>query len=107
MHELAFVIAGFVVGTIVGLTGVGGGSLMTPILIFVFGINNRRSERIQLGLLGVYLTGKTVHDAADPAVNLVVQLAKQGLHAGDIRVFERIIICQSDEFLLGFVQFAQ
>jgi len=38
MHELAFVIAGFVVGTIVGLTGVGGGSLMTPILIFVFGI---------------------------------------------------------------------
>lgn len=38
MHELAFVLAGFVVGAIVGLTGVGGGSLMTPILIFVFGI---------------------------------------------------------------------
>lgn len=38
MHELAFVFAGFVVGTIVGLTGVGGGSLMTPILIFGFGI---------------------------------------------------------------------
>jgi uncharacterized membrane protein YfcA len=38
MQELAFVFAGFVVGTIVGLTGVGGGSLMTPILIFGFGI---------------------------------------------------------------------
>ena len=38
MHELAFVLAGFVVGTIVGLTGVGGGSLMTPILIFFFGV---------------------------------------------------------------------
>ena len=38
MHELAFVLAGFVVGTVVGLTGVGGGSLMTPILIFGFGI---------------------------------------------------------------------
>ena len=38
MHELAFVLAGFFVGTIVGLTGVGGGSLMTPILIFFFGI---------------------------------------------------------------------
>ena len=38
MHELAFVFAGFFVGTIVGLTGVGGGSLMTPILIFFFGI---------------------------------------------------------------------
>ena len=38
MHELAFVFAGFFVGTIVGLTGVGGGSLMTPILIFLFGV---------------------------------------------------------------------
>jgi hypothetical protein len=38
MHELAFVIAGFAVGLVVGLTGVGGGSLMTPILIFFFGV---------------------------------------------------------------------
>lgn len=38
MHEFAFVFAGFAVGLVVGLTGVGGGSLMTPLLIFVFGI---------------------------------------------------------------------
>ncbi len=38
MHEVAFVFAGFFVGVIVGLTGVGGGSLMTPILIFGFGV---------------------------------------------------------------------
>jgi len=38
MHDLAFVFAGFIVGLIVGLTGVGGGSLMTPILIFGFGV---------------------------------------------------------------------
>ena len=38
MHDLAFVFAGFAVGLIVGLTGVGGGSLMTPILIFFFGV---------------------------------------------------------------------
>jgi uncharacterized membrane protein YfcA len=38
MHEIAFIFAGFVVGTVVGLTGVGGGSLMTPILIFAFGV---------------------------------------------------------------------
>lgn len=38
MHELAFVVAGFSVGMVVGLTGVGGGSLMTPILIFFFQI---------------------------------------------------------------------
>lgn len=38
MLDLAYVFAGFFVGTIVGLTGVGGGSLMTPILIFFFGV---------------------------------------------------------------------
>lgn len=38
MHDLAFVFAGFAVGFIVGLTGVGGGSLMTPVLIFFFGV---------------------------------------------------------------------
>src|SRR5215211_1346215 len=32
------VLSGFVVGLLVGLTGVGGGSLMTPLLILVFGI---------------------------------------------------------------------
>lgn len=38
MDTLAYVLAGFGVGTLVGLTGVGGGSLMTPLLIFLFGI---------------------------------------------------------------------
>ena len=38
MPDIAIVIAGFAVGLIVGLTGVGGGSLMTPILIFFFGV---------------------------------------------------------------------
>jgi uncharacterized membrane protein YfcA len=38
MHDVGFIFAGFFVGLIVGLTGVGGGSLMTPILIFFFGI---------------------------------------------------------------------
>lgn len=35
---IGFVVAGLVVGFIVGMTGVGGGSLMTPILLW-FGIN--------------------------------------------------------------------
>lgn len=38
MHDVAFVFAGFLVGLVVGLTGVGGGSLMTPLLIFGFGV---------------------------------------------------------------------
>ena len=34
-----FSISGFVVGALVGMTGVGGGSLMTPLLILLFGIH--------------------------------------------------------------------
>jgi uncharacterized protein len=34
-----FVVSGFCVGLLVGMTGVGGGSLMTPILIMLFGIH--------------------------------------------------------------------
>ena len=36
--EFGYILAGFVVGFLVGLTGVGGGSLMTPILLLLFHI---------------------------------------------------------------------
>lgn len=36
--EWGFLLAGLFVGIMVGMTGIGGGSLMTPILIFGFGI---------------------------------------------------------------------
>jgi len=41
MHSvnLLYSISGFVVGFLVGMTGVGGGSLMTPILILLFGVH--------------------------------------------------------------------
>jgi hypothetical protein len=34
-----FVLAGLAIGVLVGMTGMGGGSLMTPILVFIFGFN--------------------------------------------------------------------
>ena len=34
-----FALSGFCVGALVGMTGVGGGSLMTPILTLLFGIH--------------------------------------------------------------------
>ena len=37
-HLLPLVAAGFAVGLLVGLTGVGGGALMTPLLISSFGV---------------------------------------------------------------------
>ncbi|HEY8024248.1 MAG TPA: sulfite exporter TauE/SafE family protein [Burkholderiaceae bacterium] len=37
--SIAYVLTGFFVGVLVGLTGVGGGSLMTPLLALLFGIS--------------------------------------------------------------------
>ncbi len=39
MIDPAQALSGFAVGAVVGLTGVGGGSLMTPLLVLLFGIN--------------------------------------------------------------------
>ncbi|MEZ5218864.1 MAG: sulfite exporter TauE/SafE family protein [Ilumatobacteraceae bacterium] len=39
MHELFLSMTGIGVGFMVGLTGIGGGALMTPILVLVFGID--------------------------------------------------------------------
>lgn len=36
--DFHFTIAGFFVGILIGATGVGGGSLMTPILVMIFGV---------------------------------------------------------------------
>jgi uncharacterized membrane protein YfcA len=34
-----FTLAGLLIGTLVGMTGMGGGSLMTPVLVILFGVN--------------------------------------------------------------------
>src|SRR6476646_1086184 len=39
MIDPLYSLSGFVVGMLVGMTGVGGGALMTPLLILLFGVN--------------------------------------------------------------------
>jgi uncharacterized membrane protein YfcA len=41
LHQINWMysVSGFVVGVLVGLTGVGGGSLMTPLLVLMFGVS--------------------------------------------------------------------
>jgi uncharacterized membrane protein YfcA len=54
--------AGFAVGLLVGLTGVGGGSLMTPILILLFGIHPATAVGTDLLYAAVTKTaGSAVH----------------------------------------------
>jgi uncharacterized protein len=37
--KIPYVVSGFAVGFVVGMTGVGGGSLMTPLLVLLFGVH--------------------------------------------------------------------
>lgn len=37
LHLLLYAITGFLIGSLIGLTGIGGGSLLTPLLVTVFG----------------------------------------------------------------------
>jgi hypothetical protein len=70
MHILAainplYAISGLLVGALVGLTGVGGGSLMTPLLVLVFGIHP--STAVGTDLLYAAATksvGTAVHGAS-------------------------------------------
>jgi uncharacterized membrane protein YfcA len=68
MLDFGFVFAGFVVGLIVGLTGVGGGSLMTPILIFFFGIKPYLAVGTDLLFAAVTKAGGTRSPAATGAL---------------------------------------
>jgi hypothetical protein len=55
-----FALSGFVVGLLVGLTGVGGGALMTPLLILLFGIHPASAVGTDLLYAAVTKTGGTV-----------------------------------------------
>ena len=53
-------LSGFVVGAIVGLTGMGGGSLMTPLLILIFGVHPLTAVGTDLLYAAVTKTAGTV-----------------------------------------------
>jgi uncharacterized membrane protein YfcA len=60
----AYVVAGLLVGVLVGLTGVGGGSLMTPLLILVFGMHPSTAVGTDLVFAsGTKLVGTAMHQA--------------------------------------------
>jgi uncharacterized protein len=65
MIDLAQALSGFAVGVLVGLTGVGGGSLMTPILVLFFNIHPATAVGTDLLHAAITKTGGTyVHAKA-------------------------------------------
>src|SRR6476620_1747321 len=55
-----YVLSGLGVGFIVGLTGVGGGSLMTPILVLLFGVHATTAVGTDLLYAAITKTGGTL-----------------------------------------------
>lgn len=58
--DLMYPVAGFAVGAIVGLTGVGGGSLMTPLLVLLFGVSPAVAVGTDLLYASITKAGGTV-----------------------------------------------
>lgn len=67
MADWLYTLSGFAVGAIVGLTGVGGGSLMTPLLVLLFGVSPATAVGTDLLYAavtkagGTYVHGKKGH----------------------------------------------
>ncbi len=57
MIDPLYAFSGFVVGMLVGMTGVGGGSLMTPVLILLFGVHPATAVGTDLLYAAVTKTG--------------------------------------------------
>lgn len=89
MHEFAFIFAGFAVGLVVGMTGVGGGSLMTPLLIFVFGVKPHLAIGTDLLFAAFTKMGGTIHLARARVVDwrIVGQTALGSIPAALITLY--------------------
>jgi len=89
MHDVAFVFAGFFVGLVVGLTGVGGGSLMTPILIFFFGVKPYLAVGTDLLFAAFTKLGGTVRLARARVIDwrIVLNLSAGSIPAALITLF--------------------
>lgn len=70
-------VSGFAVGLLVGLTGVGGGSLMTPLLMLVFGVNPATAVGTDLLYASITKTGGTLVHGLNGTVDwpITVRLA--------------------------------
>jgi len=79
----AYVLSGFLVGFLVGMTGVGGGSLMTPLLILLFGISPEKAVATDLIYASVTKTGGSIVHAINQTIDwrIVLRLASGSLPA--------------------------
>ena len=78
--DIGYIVSGLLVGLLVGITGVGGGSLMTPLLVFLFGFKPAVAVGTDLLFAAITKTGGVfVHHGTHKSVEWrIVALLSMG-----------------------------
>ena len=89
MIDPLYVVSGFGVGLLVGMTGVGGGSLMTPLLILLFGIHPATAVGTDLLYAAATKTGGSVAHGLAKSIHwpAVIRLASGSIPASIVTLF--------------------
>ncbi len=87
--DILYTLSGFAVGAIVGLTGVGGGSLMTPLLVLLFGVPPATAVGTDLLYAAVTKAGGTVAHGRKGHIEwgVTLRLAAGSIPAAAITIF--------------------
>src|SRR3984893_2926153 len=89
MIDPLYVVSGFGVGVLVGMTGVGGGSLMTPLLILLFGIHPATAVGTDLLFAAATKTGGSLAHGLAKSIHwpAVIRLARGSIPASIVTLF--------------------
>jgi uncharacterized membrane protein YfcA len=89
MIDPLYVVSGFGVGVLVGMTGVGGGSLMTPLLILLFGIHPATAVGTDLLYAAATKAGGSVAHGLAKSIHwpAVIRLASGSIPASIVTLF--------------------
>jgi len=87
--DYLYTLSGFAVGAIVGLTGVGGGSLMTPLLVLLFGVPPATAVGTDLLYAALTKAGGTVAHGRKGHIDWAItgRLAAGSIPAAAITIF--------------------
>ena len=87
--DYLYTLSGFAVGAIVGLTGVGGGSLMTPLLVLLFGVHPATAVGTDLLYAAMTKAGGTVAHGRKGHIDWQItgRLAAGSIPAAAITIF--------------------
>jgi uncharacterized membrane protein YfcA len=106
--NLLYTASGFAVGLLVGITGVGGGSLMTPLLVFVFGFKPAVAVGTDLIYAAITKTaGVFVHHGKHRSVewHIVGLLAMGSLPFAGITLYVLKNLMAVDKDITGMITF--